>query len=206
MIDVREASAADREAIAAALTSAFHDDPVMLHMMPRAQGREKKMRALFVGETRRSLKVGAVHTTDDGSVKGAAIWSAPGKWKLGGLELLGQVPLLFSLGRDTPRSLALLSQVEKIHPKEPHWYLNILGTAREHQGKGVGSALIAPVLATCDEDGVPAYLESSKESNIAFYNRHGFDVIEELHVKGGPKLWPMWREPRPPESPAGRDS
>src|SRR5207248_2642874 len=81
---------ADREASAAALPSAFHDDPVMLHMMPRPQGREKKMRALFLGETRRSLKVGAVHTTRDGSVKGAAIWSAPGKWKLGGLELLGQ--------------------------------------------------------------------------------------------------------------------
>lgn len=203
MTEVRDATAADKDAIAAALTSAFHDDPVMLHMMPRPNGREKKMRALFLGETRRSLKVGAVHTTGAttaDAVKGAAIWSAPGKWKLGGLELLGQVPLLFSLGLDTPRSLALLSQVEKIHPKEPHWYLNILGTATRHQGKGVGSALIAPVLAKCDEEGVPAYLESSKESNIAFYNRHGFEVMDELQVKGGPKLWPMWREPRPPGS------
>src|SRR5262245_32722988 len=113
MTEVREATAADREAIAAALVSSFHDDPVMLHMIPQPSSRPKKMRALFVSETSRSLKVGNVTTTSDGPAKGAAIWSAPGKWKLGGLELLGQVPLLFHLGVDTPRSLAVLSQVEK---------------------------------------------------------------------------------------------
>src|SRR4029079_18517123 len=116
--------------------------------VPKPASRPKKMRALFVSETTRSLKVGNVTTTTDGPAKGAAIWSAPGKWKLGGLELLGQVPLLFHLGLATPRSLALLSQVEKVPPTEPHWYLNILGTATEHQGKGIGTALIAPILAT----------------------------------------------------------
>ena len=200
MTEVRDATAGDRAAIAAALTRAFHDDPVMLHMLPKANRREKKMRALFVSETNRSMRVGAVHTTADGPAKGAAIWSAPGKWKLGGLELLGQLPLLFHLGVDTPRSLALLSKMEKVHPTEPHWYLNILGTATEHQGKGIGSELIRPILEKCDEEGVPAYLESSKEANIAFYNRHGFEVTSEVQVKGGPTLWPMWRDPRPPET------
>ena len=200
MTEVRDASSADSDGIAAALVSSFHDDPVMLHMLPKASSRPKKMRALFVSETKRSLNVGAVITTSDGPAKGAAIWSAPGKWKLGGFELLGQLPLLVHLGLDTPRSLAVLSQAEKVHPTEPHWYLNILGTATEHQGKGVGSALIRPILDKCDADGIPAYLESSKESNIAFYNRHGFEVTGEIQVKNGPKIWPMWRDPRPPDA------
>jgi len=200
MTGVRDATDADKAAIATALTSSFHDDPVMLYMVPKEASRPKKMRALFRSETSRSLKVGAVTVTDDGPAKGAAIWSAPGKWKLGGLELLGQLPMLFHLGLDTPRSLAMLGQIEKLHPTEPHWYLNILGTATEHQGKGVGTALITPILTKCDEEGIPAYLESSKESNIAFYNRHGFEVTGEIHVKNGPSLWPMWRDPQPPES------
>jgi len=75
----------------------------------------------------------------------------------------------------------------------------VLGTDPQHQGKGIGSALLAPVLAKCDAEGIPAYLESSKERNIPFYRRHGFEVTTELNLKNGPSLWPMWRDPRPPD-------
>jgi ribosomal protein S18 acetylase RimI-like enzyme len=196
MTEVRAGTAADIDTIAAALVRAFADDPVMNHIFPK--GSAKKMRSLFVGESKRAIKKGALHTTADGA-QGAAIWMSPGNWRTGGFELLGQIPLLFTMGADTPRALGVLSQMEKVHPKEPHWYLAVLGTDPKHQGKGVGSALIGQVLATCDADGIPAYLESSKEANIPFYNRHGFEVTGEVQAKNGPKLWPMWREPRPPE-------
>ena len=52
---------------------------------------------------------------------------------------------------------------EKKHPTQPHWYLGILGTDTVHQGKGVGSALMQPILERCDAEGLPAYLESSRE-------------------------------------------
>ena len=125
---------------------------------------------------------------------------APDKWKTGGLELMGQIPLLFAMGvGNAPRALGVLSKMEKIHPEQPHWYLAVLGTATEHQGRGVGSALMKPVLDTCDDEGIPAYLESSKEANIPFYRRHGFEVKGEITIKDGPTLWPMWRDPQPSE-------
>ena len=34
-----------------------------------------------------------------------------------------------------------------------------------------------PVLERCDADGIPAYLESTKERNVGFYEQHGFAVI-----------------------------
>ncbi len=64
-----------------------------------------------------------------------------------------------------------------MHPHEPHWYLATLGTAVEQQGKGVGGALLRPVLEHCDAEGLPCYLESSKERNVPFYRRHGFEVV-----------------------------
>jgi ribosomal protein S18 acetylase RimI-like enzyme len=201
MTEVKDAAAADIDGIADALVKAFHDDPVMMHIFPKDNGRDKKLRALFVNESKRALTRGALHTTAVGPAQGAAIWMAPNKWKTGGLELLSQIPLMFAMGlTGTPRALGVLGKMEKVHPEEPHWYLAVLGTATEHQGKGVGSALMVPVLTTCDAEGTPAYLESSKESNIPFYRRHGFEVRGEVNVKNGPTLWPMWRDPQPPES------
>jgi hypothetical protein len=57
--------------------------------------------------------------------------------------------------------------------------------------------VLRTMLEQCDHDGVAAYLESSKESNIDFYARHGFRVLDELRLLRGPTMWPMWRDARP---------
>ena len=57
--------------------------------------------------------------------------------------------------------------------------------------------LMQPVLETCDRNEIPAYLESSKERNVAFYSRHGFKVTQEITLPKGPPIWLMWRDPRP---------
>jgi hypothetical protein len=53
-----------------------------------------------------------------------------------------------------------------------------------------------PALELCDRDGVPAYLEASKEDNVPFYARHGFRVTREIKLPRGPIMYAMWREPR----------
>ena len=71
----------------------------------------------------------------------------------------------------------------------------MLGTEPSAQGRGIGSALMAPMIERCEAEGLPAYLESSKESNLAFYHRQGFEVTREFPVHGGrgPSMWFMWR-------------
>ena len=82
------------------------------------------------------------------------------------------------------------------HPSTPHLYLSVLGVDPPRQGQGVGSRLIAPGLELCDREGVPAYLETARERNVVFYERHGFRVTHELTLPRGPRLWLLWREPR----------
>ena len=111
------------------------------------------------------------------------------------LRILPQLIGIF--GRRLGAGFRAFNLIEKHHPRNPHYYLAVLGTEPAHQGKGIGSALMQPVLELCDREGVPAYLESSKERNVPYYRRHGFEVTEELHLPGrGPPVWLMWREPR----------
>jgi hypothetical protein len=71
--------------------------------------------------------------------------------------------------------------MEERHPDDrSHWYLFIPGTEQAAQGPGMGSALLAQMLAHVDADGMPAYLESSNERNLALYGRHGFEITGEV--------------------------
>ncbi len=192
--DVRLATVSDRQALSQALAAAFHDDPVMAHLMPE-RNRAARMHRFFGFEIDSTRPRGRVYTTAD--VSGGALWAEPGRWRLPITSVLGSAPTMVrTLSWRVPRGLRTLSVIEKVHPTEPHWYLAVLGTDPSRQGRGVGSALLAPVLDECDRDGIGAYLESSKESNIAFYARHGFEVTEEIRLPGGPPVWGMWRDPR----------
>jgi len=193
------AGPADVVPLAASLARAFFDDPVMSFLIPHEPTRQRRVTRYFeVALTIQHMPHGASYTDADRA--GGALWDPPDHWKLGLAQILRASPkMVAAFGLHVPRALRVLSTVESRHPATPHWYLAVLGTDPVHQGKGIASALLAPVLDRCDRDGIGAYLESSKHSNIAFYRRHGFEVTGEIALPGGPKIWPMWRDPQPPD-------
>ncbi len=201
-MDPRRATRRDVEPLAGMLTRAFDDDPVARFMFRGERRRRRGLPRFFTIQLRHMyLGDDEVWTTDD--VAGAALWGPPGKAKPGLRDLWHLSPLvpdLLGLGRALPDAGRLLAEVDRRRPEQPHWYLATLGTEPARQGQGVGSAILQPVLRRCDEEGVPAYLESSKERNLAFYGRHRFEVTGEYQVPDGPKIWFMWRDPRPPET------
>ena len=55
----------------------------------------------------------------------------------------------------------------------PHWYLSVLGVEPSQQGRGIGSTLLRDWLGQVDGDEMPAYLETDRRENVAFYARWG---------------------------------
>lgn len=187
--------------MSAALARAFDDDPVTRWVFPEKRYDERLRNWFALNLVKLNLRHRLVFTTE--GYQGGAIWMPPETWALHVRDLLRVLPgNIRALGAKLPSAFITLLDIEKRHPKAPHYYLATLGTEPAWQGKGVGSALLQPVLARCDAEGVPAYLESSKERNVPFYARHGFEVTERMELRGGgPPLWLMWREPRPPSMP-----
>ena len=78
-----------------------------------------------------------------------------------------------------------------------HWYLALVGVHPDHSGKGIGSALIRPMLDEADRDGLPCYLETAESSNVGIYEHLGFEIKREGKVEdSNVSLWTMIRQPR----------
>ena len=192
---VRAAVPADLRAVSLLLARAFRGDPVHRWILPGELDWALASDAFFAMVMRDMLRHESVFTTD--AREGAALWVPPYPKPPTLTERLAMaVQWHAALGRRAGAIGRQLARIERAHPHEPHWYLAVLGTDPRHQRRGVGAALLAPILARCDEDRVPAYLESSKRANVAFYERHGFHVVGELAIEGGPTIWRMLREVR----------
>jgi ribosomal protein S18 acetylase RimI-like enzyme len=197
-VQVRVAERDDVREVAASLATAFYDDPVCTFAYPSDTTRQHRLEVFFATQARALWNQREIHITDDSS--SAAIWAPPGEWKMSMLGLLrGIVPGTL---RTRPKLAALRGYLgtDRLHPDEPHWYLEALGTMPAQQSKGLGAHVLAPVLRQCDEEGVPVWTWSSNESNLAFYYRQGFEVLDKLEfAPGGPPIFPIRRDPRPLE-------
>lgn len=197
-VDVRKAVAGDQGRLSATLARAFDDDPLINWMVAQDKRRSRRVfDAMDLTLRKFTMPHDEVYTTP--AIQGGALWSPPGKWKMGILQQVLLLPEVAKIAtwRRIPAVMGGIGAIEKKHPHQPHFYLFVLGVDPEMQGKGVGTQLMAPVLERCDREGLPAYLESSKEKNLPLYERNGFKVTERFQVpNGGPPIWLMWRDPR----------
>ena len=177
------------------LARAFHHDPIQCWLFPDEFHRVQKSQRIFAIFLRNLIIRETVFTTP--GLEGAALWIAPEHVKPSLLKQLELgIQILPILGSSIPRGIQWWRAIEAKHPKCHHWYLLLLGTAPEHQRKGIGSALLVPILKKCDTERLPAYLEAGSEENISFYQRSGFEVMRDIELPNGPTIFQMVREPR----------
>ena len=205
---IRAARRPDARAAAAMLARAFDDDPVMTWIFPDERLRRRRLPALFAVLLRRyylAHRATELVLTTDG-VLGCGMWAPPGHWLPPARRQLAAMPgIAGALGSRFLAANSAFGAIARLHPREPHWYLAGLGTDPPAQGTGVGRQLMRARLARCDMTRLPAYLESSKESNVGYYETFGFTVTREIRIPGGPALWPMWRPPQPLKPPPHSD-
>jgi GNAT superfamily N-acetyltransferase len=132
-------------------------------------------------------------------MRGCSVWIPPGGTELSeDDEERVEPPLRDLVGPRAGEVLELLERFDAAHPRqEPHYYLSLLGTHPAHAGRGLGMALLAENLRRVDEEGMPAYLESSNPANNHRYERHGFARTGEFYPPSSDvPVTTMWRDAR----------
>ena len=174
-----------------AIVLAFTGDPAARWMYPDAADYIEHFPEFVRAFGGRAFESGMVHQAGD--FRGASLWLAPGVHPDddGVANLIARsIP-----ERDCAVMVSLFEQMAQYHPREPHWYLPLIGVEPQEQGNGYGSALLHHALARFDAEGTLAYLETSNVKNIPFYRRHGFEVMGTIQVGTSPPIVPMLRRP-----------
>lgn len=171
--------------LAELLGSAFTDDPMLV--WPFGIGRTELVTNFFSAFDERLAALGWLW--EAGSGLGVAAWIPPGSDEVM-MEVDRSIrPTLDSAGA---RHADMWEWIAENFLREPFWYLDHLAVAAEHRGTGLGAALIRHGLDFADRDGVPAFLETARPGNVAYYERRGFRTIAEGDAPGGgPHLWFM---------------
>ncbi|MER6121554.1 GNAT family N-acetyltransferase [Streptomyces sp. NPDC001795] len=202
-VAIRAADEGDRELVVRLLDEAFQDDPVSSWVFPGDEYRRTTHHKLMAAFTDTVLAEGRIDMTEDGTA--CALWlSMPAgdhseeKPQAGAGDEDDAVRLREAVDPENDRVERIARLVAESHPADhAHAYLWMIGVAPGRQGEGLGTALIRHVLDRCDREGLPAYLEASSARSTRLYERLGFAFTgRTLDLPDGPRMWPMWREPR----------
>ena len=190
---IRDGGPGDVDTLVEIFCDSFAADPVFSWVFPQRRLHADFFR-LVIEEV--YLPRGIIHMEDSGA--GAALWLPPQERfqmppRMALLRLAVNI-ILFGGPGVLWRAHQQGSVFARYMPQDPHYYLQFIGCRKGMQGRGIGAAILKHGTRMCDEQEMPAYLESSNELNVPLYERHGFVVQADATVaRNGPRAWFMWR-------------
>ncbi|WP_445155478.1 GNAT family N-acetyltransferase [Arthrobacter sp. Hor0625] len=192
----RRATLADTGTAAATLAAAFRDYVWTRWVLPEANYEQRLLEAFKVDLETTVKYLGEVWMTDEGS--SVAAWIQPQPTSIPKHDSDRREAVLRRVvGVNASSVQAAEDAIAARRPGSKYWYLATMGTAPERRRLGLGGAVLSPVLAQCDETGIPALLETSSEDNVRFYSQFGFEVTSELAPPHqAPYTWLMTRPPQ----------
>ena len=185
------------------LARAFHDDAFSRYVVPDPDERSDTLPFLYEVGVRYGALFGEVYAARAaGDLLGVAVWLPPGQHRASPERIAAAgFPELGELIDPEPleRFARLQAYVAEVHERDApadHWYLTLVGVDPAHRRRGVGGALLRPVLARADHAGLSCYLETFAEENLAFYGRLGFAVVTAgTEQTSGVRFWTMRGDP-----------
>jgi ribosomal protein S18 acetylase RimI-like enzyme len=189
---VRSATEDERPTLHHVVTLAFATDPLARWTVPGSTDYFISMPMVVDAVGCGGLPHGTAYVVDD--LAGVALWLPPGVEPDG--ERTAALTEAYVHPDVKEEFAAVLEEMGRYHPEEPHWYLPMIAVDPAVQGRGYGAALMRHAVQRFDRDGAIAYLESTNPRNISLYERHGFEILATIQIGRSPPVTPMLRMPK----------
>jgi len=177
---MRKAKRSEKEMIVELLRLSFINNLSVGFLVGSGYGRGSRIRGLMEYACEVCYRFGEVLITEDGSACALILYPHLKRFSLYAVWL--DIKLLFGVIGFARLKKVLHREklIENQHPKVPFCYLWFIGVDPAVQGKGIGSDLMAELLAKMDAQDLPVYLETSVARNISFYQKFGFQVFHQI--------------------------
>ncbi|MFN7328966.1 MAG: GNAT family N-acetyltransferase [Bacteroidota bacterium] len=188
MENIRKATRKDKAAIVGVLAQAFWNEPLINWFAGAHKNKKQRIDALMSFVFEKRLPNGEVYITNDSQA--VAIWRNDSSTKFSIYLMWEYLKFLWIFGYKKVMEIDRYEKnVQSRYPKNKSiYYLWMLGTSSQSQGKGLGSSLMNYVLTDADKKGTDTYLETATESNVALYRHKGFDLYDKMEVGGEPNI------------------
>ncbi len=198
MIVVRELADADLPAAVGVVARGMRDNPLHIAAFGEdAQLRGQRLARMFAVALpliqSRGVVLGAF---DENTLTGIAGMVAPGRCQPSLSEKLSVLPRLVpAVSAGAFARVGRWMTTWAAHDlRQPHWHLGPVAVDAHRQGSGIGTSLMTEYCRRLDRVHAIGYLETDKLSNVSFYERFGFQTIDEEAVLNTPN-WFMRRNP-----------
>jgi len=193
-ITVRRAGRDDLVRAARVLGDAFKDEPWTRWTVDGRDHQRRVEGLQFLALEHVGFPYGEVWVAEvAGTIESVAVWMHSDRAVPDAVWAATAGPQASLAGDRHEAALAAQDLVSMAHPLSRHLYLATIGTRGPWSGRGLGTAVLHQGLARADADGLPAFLETSTEDNVRFYEAFGFVVTDEIAIPGGPIVWTMLR-------------
>jgi ribosomal protein S18 acetylase RimI-like enzyme len=186
VVVVRELTERDLPAAVGVVARGMRDNPLHVAALgtdPVLRG--QRLTRLFTVALPMIFSKGVVlGAFDDDALAGVAGMIAPGHCQPSVTEKLAVMPRLMpAVGGGVLARVARWMNAWTEHDlPEPHWHLGPVAVDAHLQGNGIGTLLMTEYCARLDRVHATGYLETDKPSNVAFYERFGFETIGSAPV------------------------
>ena len=169
------------------LARAFHEYALLPYFFPDEAVREKVSFYFLAMALYSGVRYGEVYATSP-NMEDVAIWYHSSQYPLSTWKAIRCIPwkVIMNFARYSGSVMQPTGRyIEAVHKRLvtfSHWYLEIIGVDPEERGKGYAGKLIRLMLTRIDREGLPCYIETLDEKNVAIYERYGFEMIEESSI------------------------
>ena len=170
----------DKERIIDIIATSFDTNKSINYVVKQDDKRRERLRSLIEYSIFQGEKFGKVVMSEDRNA--ACIILHPWQKKVTLSSILWDLRLITNVigVRNVGRVLTREKLLKKNYPKTPFYHLWYIGVDPKYQNRGIGSKLLREVLESCNDK--PIYLETSVVSNLDWYAKHNFEIMDTLEL------------------------